>query len=132
MGKLLQRLQDASKSGVYRASRDAEVLEALPAAAKLSLKGARTKAELLGRLGEQLKLPEWWGRNWDALEDCLAERDGHLLLYDYREIPADDLGVLIDVLGSAAEFWAGQGKPFFAVFVDPQHALGLPDLFREA
>jgi hypothetical protein len=132
MGKLLQRLQDASKSGVYRASQDAEVLQALPATTKLSFEGARTKAELLDRIEKQLMLPQWWGRNWDALEDCLADRDGHLLLYDYREIPADDLGVLIDVLGSAAEFWAGQGKPFFAVFVDPQRSLGLPDLFRGA
>jgi len=40
--------------------------------------------------------------------------------------------MLIDVLSSAAQFWAGQGRPFFAVFLDPQRRLKLKDLFREA
>jgi len=52
-----------------------------------------------------------------------------LLFEDARA--GDDLGVLIDVLRSSAEYWAGRGRPFFAVFIDPARALPLPDLFRE-
>ncbi|MNC99084.1 hypothetical protein D3C83_172480 [compost metagenome] len=56
---------------------------------------------------------------------------GHVLLIGgHGELPADDLGVLVDVLRAAAEHWAGRGKPFFAVFVDPGHELALPALFR--
>lgn len=136
MGKLLQRLQDASRSGVYRVRRDAEVLEALREGShspvKIALKGVATKAELLERMAGILKFPEWFGGNWDALEDCLTEVRGYLLFYDYQGIAADDLGVLLDVLASSAEYRAEQGEPFFAVFVDPDGSLGIDDLFRQA
>jgi hypothetical protein len=133
MGKLLQRLQDAARSGAYRVRGDAEVLEALRGLPVkiVPLKGAKTKAELLDRIAEALRFPAWFGRNWDALEDCLGETGGHLLIYDYQGIPADDLGVLIDVLRSSGESHAARGEPFFAIFVDPQGSLGLNDLFRE-
>ena len=136
MGKLLERMQDASRSGVYRVRSDTAVLDALREgslpAAKISLKGAASKQDLLERIARALEFPEWFGNNWDALEDCLTEVDGYLLFYDYQEVPADDRGVLIDVLASSAEFRAQQGDPFFAVFVDPQSKLDLDDLFRGA
>ena len=50
----------------------------------------------------------------------------------FQFLPAEDLGVLIDVMLSAAEFWAGRGKPFFAVFIDPERALALASLYQEA
>jgi hypothetical protein len=136
MGKLLERLKDASRSGVYRVRSDATVLDALRegglSAAKILLKGTAGKAELLERIAGTLKFPGWFGGNWDALEDCLTEVHGYLLFYDYQGIAADDLGVLLDVLASSAEFWTEQGKPFFAVFVDPDGGLDIDDLFREA
>ena len=133
MGKLLQRLQDASRSGVYRVRGDAEVLEVLQgSASRISLKGAGSKEQLLERIAQALKFPDWFGRNWDALEDCLTEVRGCLLFYDYQGIEADDLAVLLDVLASSAEFWADQGEPFFAIFVDPAGELDLDDLFQGA
>jgi hypothetical protein len=134
MGKLLQRLQDASRSGVYRVTRDTEVLDAARGLQlkRVSLRGAKSKQELLERLAQELRLPDWFGNNWDALEDCLTEMHGHFLFSGYQAIAADDLGVLIDVLASSAEYWAGRGEPFFAVFVDPDGRLDLDDLFREA
>ena len=136
MGKLLERLQDASRSGVYRVRSDAAMLDALRekdlAAARVSLEGVSSKAELLQRIARTLEFPEWFGGNWDALEDCLSEAGGYLLFHGHRDLPADDLGVLIDVLASSAEFHAEQGEPFFAVFVDPQSVLDLDDLHREA
>jgi hypothetical protein len=134
MGKLVQRLQDASRSGVYRVSREAEMVDAARGLAlrRVSLAGVSTKQGLLERLAQQLRFPEWFGYNWDALEDCLTEVQGYFLFSDYQAIGADDLGVLIDVLASAAEYWAGRGEPFFAVFLDPAGALQVEDLFREA
>ncbi|OAI52874.1 hypothetical protein AYO46_04295 [Betaproteobacteria bacterium SCGC AG-212-J23] len=132
MGKLAERLSDASRSGVYRVSQDREVLETLPAIQRISLAGATSKAELLERIAGALKLPDWFGQNWDALEDSLSERAGHLLFSDWQALAADDLGVLLDVLDTSAEFCAGRGKPFFAVFVDPERRLELDGLFRDA
>jgi hypothetical protein len=98
----------------------------------LDLDGVADKADFMERCVRALELPDWFGRNWDALEDCLSELpgNGYVLLFDQAQ-PGDDLGVLIDVLRSSASYWAGRGKPFFAVFVDPARALPLPDLLKE-
>ena len=139
MAKLIERLQDPEKSGVYRASRADEIADAVRGSklnfARISISG---KASLMQDIAKALGFPDWFGDNWDALEDCLTdlswrEAEGHVLVFEgFQFLPEDDLGVLIDVLISAAEFWAGQGKPFFAVFIDPERLLGLADLFREA
>jgi hypothetical protein len=136
MGKLTQRLQDASRSGVYRASRVGEILDAVGGSG-LSLVTIRVqeKEKLLKSIAAALDFPDWFGANWDALEDCLSDLSwrgatGHVLLFEEAKA-GDELGVLIDVLRSSAEYWAGRGRPFFAVFIDPARALPLPDLFRE-
>lgn len=141
MSKLLQRLQDPGKSGVYRATRADAIADALRGSkvslARIALQGITEKPALLRRIGSNLGFPDWFGENWDALEDCLTDLSwrhgqGHVLLFEgFEFLPADDVGVLIDVLVSAAEFWAGQGKPFFAVLIDPDRVVMLADLFRE-
>jgi len=141
MSKLQQRLKDASRSGVYRARGDEVVLEVARASglrvADVSLAGVTGKDDLLRRIAQALQFPQWFGGNWDALEDCLSDlswqrADGWvILLREFDGVQGDDLGVLVDVLASAAEFWAGRGKLFFAVFIDPSRSLGLPDLYRE-
>ena len=138
MSKLLQRLSDASRSGVYRAP-DSAVEEVLAGseidAIRIALHGALDKEAILQRLAHGAGFPEWFGRNWDAAEDCLTDlswrkpRAGHVLLFSGAQ-PSDDLGVLHDVLCAAADYWQARGTPFFAVFVDPQGALELPALYR--
>jgi len=140
MGKLTARLNDAARSGAYRVPRPDEVVDATLGTrldlARVDLGGAAGKEALLARLAQALGFPEWFGGNWDALEDCLADLSwragaGHVLLIERPgDLPLDDLGVLIDVLAAAAEHWRGRGRPFFAVFVDPEGALALPELFR--
>jgi hypothetical protein len=141
MGKLTERLQDATRCGVYRVS-DPEVVRDAAGGTGLDctrilLAGAKGKAEVLEAIARALAFPGWFGRNWDALEDCLAdlswrEASGHVLVFEAPgDVPADDLGILLDVLRSSAEFWKTRGRPFFAVFADPARALALPDLYRE-
>ncbi|MEV0809232.1 barstar family protein [Micromonospora sp. NPDC050200] len=36
---------------------------------------ARNSGDLFGLLAQALDLPGWFGRNWDALADCLLDRD---------------------------------------------------------
>ena len=136
-GKLIQRLQDASRSGVYRVSGTEELVDAVKGSSvsPVRVKFA-DKVQLLKNLAAALGFPDWFGHNWDALEDCLTdlswrEAPAHVLLIEGAK-PGDDLGVLIDILRSSAESWAARGKPFFAIFVDPKHALSLPVLFRQS
>jgi hypothetical protein len=136
MGKLLERLQDASRSGVYRAARADEILDAVRGSTLSVTRIAyAAKDVLLKNLAAALEFPDWFGANWDALEDALSDLSwkpaaGHVIIFDHPKA-GDDLGVLIDVLQSSAEFWAGRGKPFFAVFIDPAQVLSLPQLFRQ-
>jgi hypothetical protein len=131
MGKLRERLTDPARSGVYRVTRADAVAEALQgsghAVARIDLRQPVFEA-----FSRALAFPDWFGRNWDALEDCLTdlawlEADGYVLLLE-GEAASD---MLVNVLRAAAQFWAAHGTPFFAVFVDPHKRLALGDLFRE-
>jgi hypothetical protein len=138
MSKLLQRLSDASKSGVYRTSHADEILDATAGSAlkvaRIGLKGVSEKEALMQHIARALEFPRWFGGNWDALEECLTDLSwskaaGHVLLVEGADELADDeRGILIDILASAAGWWAERGRPFFAVFVGG--AAPLPELFR--
>jgi hypothetical protein len=142
MSKLLQRLSDASRSGVYRASRSDEILDATQDSklrvARIDLAGASGKEALLERVARALQFPQWFGGNWDALEDCLTDLSwsdaaGHVLLIEGAEaLPGDEGGIFIDILASAAAWWAERRRPFFAVFVGGAGPLPaqLPELYR--
>jgi hypothetical protein len=137
MSKLAERLKDASRSGVYRVT-DARAVEEVARSAGLRvvaipLEGG--KEGWLAAFARALALPEWFGANWDALEDCLTDLpgEGHVLLIQGAPAAAgDELGILLDVLEASAGFWKARGKPFFALAVDPAGELELPALYRES
>jgi hypothetical protein len=138
MSKLLQRLSDASKSGVYRTTRTDEILAAVSGsalhAARIDLKGAADKDAVIGRIAGALAFPKWFGGNWDALEDCLSDLSwmsagGYLLLIEGAAgVPLVERGTLVDILASAAASWSERQRPFFAVFLDGPTAL--PELYK--
>jgi hypothetical protein len=137
VSKLLARLRDASRSGVYRVAQADEILDA--ARARIDLTGILDKEQLLMRIAAALAFPRWFGRNWDALEDCLGDLawragEGHVLIIegfeDVRARQPDDFGVLLDILASSAQYWHERGRPFIVAFVDRAGSLALPDLFR--
>jgi barstar (barnase inhibitor) len=138
MSKLLQRLSDASKSGVYRTSRTDEILDATKGSslqvARIGLAGAAGKDALMDHVARAMHFPRWFGGNWDALEDCLTDLSwskagGHVLLIeDAQALPPDERGILVDILASAAAWWAERKRPFFAVFLDGPPAL--PELYK--
>ena len=135
MSKLLQRLSDATRSGVYRASRADDIVEATRAS-HLDVVRVLAAADPIAALAKALAFPAWFGGNWDALEDALSDLSwrpakGRVLILE-GIAPGDDAGILIDVLRAAAEHWAAQRVPFFAVLLGAQKKLSLPDLYREA
>ena len=140
MSKLLQRLGDASRSGVYRTARSDEILEATQGSdlrvARIGLAGATGKQAVMERVAAALQFPQWFGANWDALEDCLTDLSwtgagGHVLLIEDSDgLPGDAGCIFIDILASAAAWWAERGRPFFAVFVGGAPRAQLPELYR--
>ena len=137
MGKLIDRLKDAKRSGVYRAARADEILDTVKGSKLLLARIAfADKSALLQNIAKALDFPDWFGGNWDALEDCLTDLSwqtapGYVMVFENPK-SGDELGVLLDVLRASAESWAARGKPFFAVFIDPARKLELPALFRQA
>lgn len=76
---------------------------------------ADSKAEVLAALGKGLQLPDYYGKNLDALYDCLtdlepsedASKPGFVLLIenlpDASQLPNDDRDALLDVFRDAAD-----------------------------
>lgn len=102
-------------NGVFRVSHPPT--EAMPSLDGRQL-GDRTS--LLAALGRALDFPEYYGGNWDALDECLNDLSWHpgalkLLLTHTDALPADLLASLEDVFADAAIAW--QGKREFALYL---------------
>ena len=126
-----QLLIDPGEAGVFVRPADAAALDAAAERAGLTrwtvdLAGVRTKEALLTTLAERLEFPEWFGANWDALNDVLAERAWEqskgvvLTLERCSELAHADpeaFETALEVLDSVAESCYDEDIPFW-VFVD--------------
>lgn len=92
------------------------------------LSACRTTAEALAALGRACAFPEWYGGNFDALLDCLADPEGlsapgQLLLISgiapLRLKVADDLSLILDVLAAASEERRTNGPPLWILLDAP-------------
>jgi RNAse (barnase) inhibitor barstar len=120
---------------VLKAGQRAESLVEIPGGFVLKvLRGGkcRTTAGLFTEFAQALNFPDYFGRNWDALEECLADLEwlpanGYVLLFTSAELilPDDeeDYATFLEVMSDAGEAWgsgqAGMGtkraKPFHVV-----------------
>ncbi|GAU66042.1 hypothetical protein SSP35_02_04110 [Streptomyces sp. NBRC 110611] len=83
--------------------------------AALDLAGTADKAAFMERCARSLRLPDWFGRNWDALADCLTDLSwcpagrGRLLVVtgwqDYAAAAPDDWSIVESVLADAVGYW---------------------------
>lgn len=92
-------------------------------AVRIDLAGCDDKATLLGRVAAALEFPAWFGGNWDAFFDCLADLSwrpaaGHVLVFEnageLRRHAPETLDTAIAILGDAALAWDARGLPFRA------------------
>src|SRR5438093_1603242 len=86
MSKLLERLRDPARSGVYRSSDAEAILEATRGSGLDMITIDMDPADPFGSIARALDFPDWFGGNWDALEDCLGDLswrrgDGHVLIF---------------------------------------------------
>lgn len=81
----------------------------------------RTPSGLFAEFAQVLKFPDYFGENWDALEECLADLEwlpakGYVLLFTDAEkiLPDDeeDFATFLEVMSDAGEAWGAgiEGK----------------------
>jgi hypothetical protein len=95
-----------------------------------------TKADLLHSVEGALHLPDWFGRNWDALADALTEladeSDGGLLVWPGAEALADaspdDWATACAVFDGAIAYHREHGWSFAVVCIGRQPPTSLPNL----
>lgn len=87
----------------------------------VDLRGIKSKARLLAALGENLELPEYYGKNFDALADCLMDSDwarGERVTIVLLGCTAAERALgehwatLIEVLRDACAWWKDHDKDF--------------------
>jgi len=130
MSTLETRLADPGNAGPCLAPGDLEVLcEAARRAGlevvRINLAAVRGKRDLLEVLAAALHFPDWFGGNWDALEDSLADLEtgagrGHVIVFENAERFAtgsqQDFSTAVDIFISVAAFQRTQGQAFWTFF----------------
>ncbi len=81
--------------------------------------GISTRQALHQALQEAMSLPEWYGRNLDALYDCLTDlpEECCLTVRNFQAL-AENLGVYADSTRSVLEEAARDNPFFFVVFAE--------------
>lgn len=121
-------------NGLYRlpATCSAQELAARVAASNVVLvtidgSAIEGKAELLRALAAALDFPPYFGRNWDALADCLTDLAwlpavGKIILFEHpapliRRAPAT-WATAAKIFVEAAAYWGGKGQQFSVLLRD--------------
>src|SRR2546423_736593 len=85
------------------------------------LNGPTTKTALLDEIASALAFPEWFGRNWDALDDCLGDLSWlpvgpiSLIWADPSALRDADPGsyeIALEILSGAAAASVDSARPF--------------------
>lgn len=113
--KMIQRavsevLERPERNGIYRLSQSDFGFQPV-----LDGRALRSKKALLAGVARALDFPDYFGENWDALEECLSDmswRDGQIsLLIEHADsIPDALFATFREVFGQMAEQWAEQGR----------------------
>jgi len=83
----------------------------------------------MARMASALQFPDYFGHNWDALDECLADlgwldAEGFVLAIehsrDLRTAGTGDYATLVSVLEDASDQWRGHGVPFWAFISLPE------------
>lgn len=123
---------------VPRGTTTAALVKTPPGFALRTIQGkkCRTPSDLFGEFARALAFPDYFGHNWDALEECLADFEwlqakGYILLIHDAEavLPLDEeeYETLLEILSDAGEAWSkgqtaeGRCAPFHVCFAVTEH-----------
>jgi hypothetical protein len=141
-------LLDPQRAGLYACDQDLDPWTAAARSAglmavRIDLEHAASKRGMLDAFADALALPEYFGGNWDALDECLrddswhspadAARLGMFLRIEGAAYPAgavpDEFETLVEILDDAVEFWRDLGRPCWVlVATDEPGEFGLEPL----
>ena len=89
--------------------------------------GIKSKAALLDALFVALRFPDYFGGNWDALEECIRDlswlpRGDVVLRHKDLPLPEDRaaLSTYLAILKGAVEKWSSSGERNFIVVFPPE------------
>jgi RNAse (barnase) inhibitor barstar len=128
-----RKLANAEQSDVCQLTGDLDKIEQAATGAgltliRIDLKGLASKAGLLGRVARALNFPDWFGKNWDALNDCLTDLSwldgpGWVIIFENsKHLAARKPQVFhsaVEVFQSANDYCRQAGKPFWVLFHGP-------------
>ena len=141
MDSLLTLLPNSKRAGVYRSAIGSDEIVAAAKTAglqvyRIDLAKARGKLGLFDALSKALKFPAHFGKNWDALNDCLTDlawldSNGWVLILANGKSFATkylaDFDMALDLFNGVATCWQEDGKPFWVIVQDqPGWAADLP------
>jgi RNAse (barnase) inhibitor barstar len=112
MTRLTDILDDPEYNGVYRIEGG---VPPMPEVLCLDARCLAGKAALLQAIGRVLDFPDYYGANWDALEECLFDLSWWegpvcLLIEHAGVLGTDELELLADIWGEAAAAWSEAGR----------------------
>ena len=131
--------RDPARSGVYRLPDTAVWVSQVSATDyavwRVDLGKVRSKAGLLAALATTLEFPDWFGHNWDALQDCLTDLSwrpapGYVVVLEncggLAASAPETFATILEVFRHAAHWWVGEQVPFWAFvggLADAPHSL---------
>lgn len=123
----MTRAAKIPQAGVYLAPAETEALRAEAQKIKLAwyelnLARVASKKEFLAACAKSLRLPQWFGGNWDALADCLKDQCADTVVNwrnceDFAAAAPDDYATALEIFQDAASYWKERGSAFL-VLVD--------------
>jgi RNAse (barnase) inhibitor barstar len=86
-------------------------------------KGVSTEAELFSIFDRELSLPDYFGENWNALDECLCDLgwigSPEKVVIVHQDLPLqpnpEDLKIYLELLSDCIEWWEKREKPQFVV-----------------
>ena len=94
---------------------------------QIDLKNIKCKESFLKKLADALNFPDYFGMNWDALNDCLTDlswkpANGYVLFFRnfsrFIENAPEDWKTARNIFDSAANYWKEKAIPFYIILSD--------------
>lgn len=132
--------------GVYQLQSDVDTVELCAAAeetgwecVKLDGQHITNKSALLTVVAQAFQFPDYFGRNWDALNDMLTDLSwlpaaGYVIVWDQahelQNSSPQDWSTAVEIFQDMAAFWWSRGIPTFVLLAGSVEQAELPLLPR--
>ena len=144
MNSAIASILEARKGGIWYAPGNVELRTVQSAAKKAGYaffhidgKKIERKEQLLNAFATALRLPESFGHNWDALEECLRDleagsSDGYVIFFEHIDgllaAHPDQFETLVEILRDAVAAWKEDDTPMIVLLAGAKAPKGVAKL----